>query len=88
MVFCFQELVAATPSTRNWKGIFISLGVILFVIGLVGISVAALTPKDPGPRVKGERITLDSILGGKFTPNPYNGTWESGEHFILNFNIF
>ena len=37
-----------------------------------------MTPEDPGPRVTGEKIRLDSILHGKFKPNPFNATWHSG----------
>ena len=52
--------------------------VIAFVILMVVLSVIAITPPDPGPRVKGEKIRLDDILHGKFKPNPFNSTWNSG----------
>ena len=41
-------------------------------------SVVWMTPLDPGPRVKGERIRLDTILDGKFKPNPFNASWVEG----------
>ena len=44
----FQELVAATPSQRNWKGIAIALLVIGAVIGLVALAVVIITPEDEG----------------------------------------
>ena len=34
---------------------------------------------NPGPRVKGEKIRLDDIIHGKFKPNPFNATWNSGK---------
>ena len=78
MDFLFQELVASNPEPRNWKGIVISILCILFVILLVMASVVWMTPLDPGPRVKGERIRLDTILDGKFKPNPFNASWVEG----------
>ena len=74
----FQELVASNPEPRNWKGIVISILCILFVILLVVASVVWMTPPDPGPRVKGERIPLETILDGKFKPNPFNASWFAG----------
>ena len=44
-------------------------------------SVVWMTPLDPGPRVKGERIRLDTILDGKFKPNPFNASWVKGMLF-------
>ena len=52
--------------------------VIVFVILMVVLSVIIITPPDPGPRVKGEKIRLDDIIHGKFKPNPFNATWHSG----------
>ena len=48
-----QELVAAVPSQRNWKGMAIAILVILSVIGLVALAVVIVTPPDPGPRLRG-----------------------------------
>jgi hypothetical protein len=45
-----QELVASNPEPRNWKGIIISVLVILSVILMVGLAVLWMTPPDPGPR--------------------------------------
>ena len=53
--------------------------VIVFVILMVVLSVIIITPPDPGPRVKGEKIRLDDIIHGKFKPNPFNATWHSGK---------
>jgi len=77
-----QELVASNPEPRNWKGIVISILVILFVIVLVAASVVWMTPPDPGPRVQGERIRLDTILDGKFKPNAFNASWFQGSRLV------
>ena len=81
LIFCpwLQELVAAVPSQRNWKGMGISIFVILSVIGLVALAVVVVTPPDPGPRLSGRRIELNDILAGKLKPRYFNGTWISGK---------
>ncbi len=79
--FSLQELVAATPSQRNWKGIAIALLVIGVVIGLVALSVVIITPPDQGPRVKGKRLRLAAVIDevSRLKPRKLNGTWISGE---------
>ena len=79
-----QELVAAVPSQRNWKGMAIAILVILGVIGLVALSVVIVTPPDPGPRLRGRRIELLDILDGKLKPRYFNGTWISGESISIS----
>lgn len=41
-----------------------------------------LTPPDEGPRVKGERIKLQDIVNGEFTPKKLNGQWVSADEFL------
>merc|ERR1712223_1907202 len=77
-----EELVAAVPSQRNWKGMAIAILVILGVIGLVALSVVIVTPPDPGPRLRGRRIELLDILDGKLKPRYFNGTWISGSKLL------
>ena len=74
----FQELVAVIPSQQNWKGIGISLIVILSVIGLVAFAVFLMTPTDTGPRIKGARIKLENFTSGIFNPSKFNASWHSG----------
>ncbi|XP_059088901.1 dipeptidyl peptidase 4-like isoform X2 [Tigriopus californicus] len=77
------ELVAATPNQRNWKGIAIALLVIGLVIALVALAVVIVTPPNPGPRIKGERVTLDLIIKDQFKPRHYNGTWVSKSELLF-----
>lgn len=44
-----------------------------------------LTPPDEGPRVKGERLKLQDIVNGDFTPAKRNGEWV-GSHDYLYLN--
>ena len=74
----FQELVAANPSQKNWKGISIAVFVIILVLASVAVSVVIMTPEDEGPRVVGFRIGLDHILSHKYVPRTLNATWISG----------
>ncbi|CAL8070492.1 unnamed protein product [Orchesella dallaii] len=77
-----DELVAATPSQRNWKGIVISLLVICAVCGLIGFAIYLLRPPDDGPRVKGEKLSIDDIISTKYIPQPFNGTWISDNELV------
>ena len=77
----FQELVAANPSQKNWKGISIAVGVICLVLGSVALAVVIRTPKDIGPRYTGDRITINHILDPKYYPRHFNGSWISGKRF-------
>ena len=79
-----QELVAASPSQRNWKGITIAICVILLILASVAVSVVILTPPEEGPRVKGDRFRIDHILDRKFSAPPFNGSWISGRNMLKN----
>ena len=74
----FQELVAANPSQKNWKGISIAIGVIILVLGSVAVAVKIKTPPEEGPRVLGERLTINHILDPRYYPRSFNGSWISG----------
>ncbi|KAH8333609.1 hypothetical protein KR059_001206, partial [Drosophila kikkawai] len=77
------QLVSSNPNQRNWRGILIALLVIIIVLALIVTSVVLLTPPDEGPRVKGQRIKLQDIVDGLFTPQNANGSWIDGESFFL-----
>ncbi|GBP16515.1 Dipeptidyl aminopeptidase-like protein 6 [Eumeta japonica] len=76
--FVPQELAAATPTQRNWRGILIALLVIAAVLGLIVFSIALLTPPGDGARVKGKRVQRIDVISGKYKSDPFNGTWLSG----------
>ena len=84
----FQELVAANPSQKNWKGISIAVCVILLVLASVAISVQIMTPPEEGPRVLGDRITVSHILNPDYRPRHFNGSWISGKMrlYFLHFS--
>ena len=83
----FQELVAANPSQKNWKGISIAVCVILMVLASVAISVQIMTPPEEGPRVLGDRITVSHILNPDYRPRHFNGSWISGKLRLYIFNV-
>ena len=78
LLYTFQELVAANPSQKNWKGIGIAIFVIVMVLASVGLSVVILTPPEDGPRFRGERISINHILDASYMPRMFNGSWISG----------
>lgn len=78
-LFTFQELVAANPSQKNYKGLLLAILCILFTLACVAIAVKIKTPPEEGPRVLGDRITLNHILNPNYRPRYFNGSWISGK---------
>ena len=76
LLIIFELLLTAWPWLMTNFG---QVMVILFVLIVVGLSVVHMTPPDAGPRVNGEKIKLEDILGNKFKPNTLNATWNQGE---------
>nr|XP_032523806.1 inactive dipeptidyl peptidase 10 isoform X1 [Danaus plexippus plexippus] len=76
-----EELAAATPTQRNWRGILIALLVIAAVLGLIVFSIALLTPAGDDGRGRGRRPTLADIMTEHF--KPFNGTWLSDEELVF-----
>ncbi|XP_053617920.1 inactive dipeptidyl peptidase 10 isoform X2 [Plodia interpunctella] len=76
-----NELAAATPTQRNWRGILIALLVIAAVLGLIVFSIALLTPGGDGGRLRGRRATLRDVIQHHY--NPLNATWLSDEELVF-----
>ncbi|XP_060807128.1 inactive dipeptidyl peptidase 10 [Amyelois transitella] len=76
-----EELAAATPTQRNWRGILIALLVIAAVLGLIVFSIALLTPAGDGGRLRGKRPTLRDVTTHHY--KPFNGTWLSDEELVF-----
>jgi len=73
-----EELVSIPTKSRDWKGIFISLLVIVMVGSMVKLTIRAVTPPPGPPRSSGHRMVYDQIRFGTFSPNRFNATWVSG----------
>ncbi|XP_043210915.1 inactive dipeptidyl peptidase 10-like isoform X2 [Amphibalanus amphitrite] len=70
-----KELVAATPTQRNWRGILISLLVIGLVSSLIVTCVILLTPPDLGPRIRGHLVTLEDIVKSTYRVQHDDAAW-------------
>nr|CAH0102070.1 unnamed protein product [Daphnia galeata] len=77
------ELVASAPSRKNWKGMLIAICVIFAILGCILASVIVMTPVDDGPRVKGSRFSLEDVLGDKFQPLKFNGSWLKNDQLLI-----
>ena len=53
MFLQFQELVSIPTKSRDYKGILISLMVIMFLVGMVALTIKAVTPPPGPPRYLG-----------------------------------
>ena len=78
LLLSLQELVAASPNQRNWKGISIAIFVIVAILASVAIAVYIKTPEEKEPRVSGSRFGIEHILDQRFSPPGFNGSWISG----------
>ena len=93
-----QELVSIPTKSRDWKGIFISLVVIVTVMGLIQVmmmlmmllmmrmllqvTIQLATPPPGPPRLPTLRMEYSHLLRGHFNPNTFNATWVTGR-FVL-----
>ncbi|XP_074026829.1 inactive dipeptidyl peptidase 10 isoform X3 [Leptinotarsa decemlineata] len=77
-----RELVASSPSERNWRGILIALLVIVAVLGLIVFSIILVSPPEEGPRTKGIKPSLEDIFLKLPPAAKFNGTWISDSEFI------
>uniref|UniRef100_A0A3Q3XGC8 Dipeptidylpeptidase IV N-terminal domain-containing protein n=1 Tax=Mola mola TaxID=94237 RepID=A0A3Q3XGC8_MOLML len=74
------EFVDVSPAHRNWKGIAISLLVILVVCSLIAMSAVVLTPAEL-PGSSRSRLTVADLYAPAFAIHDPEATWISGEHF-------
>ncbi|XP_076023937.1 inactive dipeptidyl peptidase 10-like [Genypterus blacodes] len=72
----------AIGSDRNWKGIAISLLVILVVLSLIGLSIVLLS-KDDGAKSLGSHLTLDDLFQRTFQVHDPDAKWISEEEVIF-----
>ncbi|CAL8240758.1 unnamed protein product [Merluccius merluccius] len=62
---------------RNWKGIGISLLVIVLVLSLIGLAIVLLS-KDDGSKSIGSQLTLDDLFDRHFQVHDPDAKWISG----------
>ncbi|XP_077427277.1 inactive dipeptidyl peptidase 10-like isoform X2 [Vanacampus margaritifer] len=71
-----EEFVDTSTPQRNWKGIAISLLVIVAVCSLITMSVVVLTPADLPGSIK-SALTVDDLYSSEFTVHDPEVTWIS-----------
>ncbi|XP_028292292.1 inactive dipeptidyl peptidase 10-like isoform X2 [Gouania willdenowi] len=74
--------VAAIGADRNWKGIGISLLVILVVLSLIGLSIVLLS-KDDASNTFGSKLTIDDLFQRNFQIHDPNAKWINEEEVIF-----
>ncbi|XP_069389223.1 inactive dipeptidyl peptidase 10-like [Paralichthys olivaceus] len=67
---------------RNWKGIGISLLVILVVLSLIGLAIVLLS-RDDGGKPFGSKLTVDDLFHRDFQIHDPDAKWISGEEIIF-----
>ncbi|XP_034430778.1 inactive dipeptidyl peptidase 10-like [Hippoglossus hippoglossus] len=67
---------------RNWKGIGISLLVILLVLSLIGLSIVLLS-RDDGVKPSGSQLTVDDLFHRDFQIHEPDAKWISGKEIIF-----
>ncbi|XP_024116224.1 inactive dipeptidyl peptidase 10 isoform X2 [Oryzias melastigma] len=67
---------------RNWKGIGISLLVILVVLSFIGLSIVLLS-KDTGSKTSGSPLTLDDLFQRSFQIHDPDAKWISAKEIIF-----
>nr|XP_061799258.1 inactive dipeptidyl peptidase 10-like [Nerophis lumbriciformis] len=74
---------APIVTDRNWKGIGISLFVILVVLSLIGLSIYLLSKDDSG-KFLGSQLSLDDLLERNFQIYDPDAKWISEKEIIFN----
>uniref|UniRef100_A0A3Q0RSP0 Dipeptidyl-peptidase 10 (inactive) n=1 Tax=Amphilophus citrinellus TaxID=61819 RepID=A0A3Q0RSP0_AMPCI len=78
----FNEFVDVSPPQRNWKGIAISLLVIVVVCSLITMSVVVLTPAEL-PGSSKSRLTVADLYKPEFSAHDPEAKWISGEYSVF-----
>ncbi|XP_060909965.1 inactive dipeptidyl peptidase 10-like [Labrus mixtus] len=74
--------IGAIAADKNWKGIGISLLVIILVLSLIGLSIVLLS-KDDGGKLFGSQLTLDDLFQRNFQIHDPDAKWISDEEVIF-----
>uniref|UniRef100_A0A4W6DJC6 Dipeptidyl peptidase like 10 n=1 Tax=Lates calcarifer TaxID=8187 RepID=A0A4W6DJC6_LATCA len=75
------EFVDVSPPQRNWKGIAISLLVIVVVCSLITMSVVVLTPVEV-PGSSKSRLTVTDLYKPEFSVHDPEATWISDSEVV------
>uniref|UniRef100_G3PQ81 Dipeptidyl peptidase like 10 n=1 Tax=Gasterosteus aculeatus aculeatus TaxID=481459 RepID=G3PQ81_GASAC len=78
---CLQEFVDVSPAQRNWKGIAISLLVIVVVCSLITMSVVVLTPAEQ-PSSGRSRLTVADLYKPEFSVHDPEAKWISNSEVV------
>uniref|UniRef100_A0A8C9WCN4 Inactive dipeptidyl peptidase 10-like n=1 Tax=Scleropages formosus TaxID=113540 RepID=A0A8C9WCN4_SCLFO len=76
LLFCPQEL-SDGGAERNWKGIAISLLVIIVVLSLIGLAIVLLS-KENGATFLGSPLSLDDLFRRDFQVHDPEAKWING----------
>uniref|UniRef100_A0A8C4ISM3 Inactive dipeptidyl peptidase 10 n=1 Tax=Dicentrarchus labrax TaxID=13489 RepID=A0A8C4ISM3_DICLA len=76
-----NEFVDVSPAQRNWKGIAISLLVIVVVCSLITMSVVVLTPVEL-PDNSRSRLTVADLYKPEFSVHDPEATWISDSEVV------
>ncbi|KAK2857085.1 hypothetical protein Q5P01_005820 [Channa striata] len=76
-----EEFVDVSPPQRNWKGIAISLLVIVVVCSLITMSVVVLTPVEL-PGSSRSRLTVADLFKPEFSVHDPDATWISDSEVV------
>ena len=73
-----QELVSIPTKSRDWKGIFISLLVIVTVMGMIQATIELASPPPGPPRLRTRRMEYRQLEQKLFLPRSLNASWVTG----------
>ncbi|XP_068438535.1 inactive dipeptidyl peptidase 10-like [Clinocottus analis] len=76
-----EEFVDVSPAQRNWKGIAISLLVIVVVCSLITMSVVVLTPAEL-PSSGQSRLTVADLYKPEFSVHDPEAQWISNSEVV------